>query len=267
MTDYLLDKNLNQADNRLTIQEKLQDPATHDFLSRIGIKRGWNCLEVGAGRGSIASWLCEKTGSGGHVTAIDTNAKFLRTLSYPNLEVLEKDITSYSFGFEKYDLIHARDVLVHLSQREQVVKKLAVALKAGGWILLEEPDIITDTPDPLSSPDKQALYLKVTRVIYAYLQKKGLDPYFGRKLPGLLNSLGFVSCQAEGRVRMFSGGPGQVKSPHMMAFEQLKDIIVEQGGITESEFNLFPNLTNDSSFVWREALTMSVWGQRPRKQK
>jgi SAM-dependent methyltransferase len=267
MMDYLLDKNIDRADNRLTMQEKLQDPATHDFINRIGLKRGWRCLEVGAGRGSIASWLCEKTGPEGHVTAIDSSVKFLRSLSYPNLKVLENDITIYDPGIELYDLIHARDVLVHLSGRETVLKKLTNAIKPGGWILLEEPDAITDTAGPLVAEDKQAFYLKITRTVYAFLQKRGLDPFVGRKLLGWLNSLGFVNCQSEGRVRMFSGGLQGIKSPHMMAFEQLRDDVVGEGTVTESEFARFLDLTKDSSFCWQEAMTMSVWGQRPLKTR
>jgi 2-polyprenyl-3-methyl-5-hydroxy-6-metoxy-1,4-benzoquinol methylase len=267
MMDYLLDKNIDQADNRLTMQEKLQDPATHDFMNRIGIKRGWRCLEVGAGRGSIASWLCEKTGPEGHVTAIDSSVKFLRSLSYPNLEVLENDITIYNPGVELYDLIHARDVLVHLSGRQTVLKKLAAAVKSGGWILLEEPDAITDTAGPLVTEDQRVLYLKVTRATYAFLQERGLDPYVGRKLLEWLKSLGFINCQAEGRVRMFSGGLQGIKSPHMMAFEQLRDDVVKQGKVTGSEFSRFLDLSNDSSFCWQEAMTMSVWGQRPIKTR
>jgi tRNA A58 N-methylase Trm61 len=38
---------------------------------RLGIAEGARCLEVGAGRGSIAAWLCRAVGPAGHVTATD----------------------------------------------------------------------------------------------------------------------------------------------------------------------------------------------------
>jgi ubiquinone/menaquinone biosynthesis C-methylase UbiE len=261
MSDYLLDKEFEDAESRLTIQEELQDPATVEYLNKIGVTKGWHCLEIGAGRGSIAAWLCRKVGSKGKVTAIDIDARFLKTCSFDNIEIVEEDIRRYDPEEGKYDLIHARDVLVHIVNREILLQKIMRWLKYGGWILLEEPDVITDAADPSSPADIQELYQKVTESIYRFLQGKGLDPYFGRKIFGILKSSGFASLHAEGRVHMFSGGTDQGKSPHMMAFEQLKDALVSEGFVTESEFLKFFELANNPSFAWREGLTMSVWGQ------
>ena len=262
MSDYLLDKEREEAESRLTIQERLLDPATTGCLNKIGVTAGWHCLEIGGGRGSIANWLCQQAGSRGSVTAIDLDARFLRAYSNANLQIVETDIRQFELVEEKYDLIHARDVLVHLEDREALLQKMTRALKRGGWILLEEPDVITDTADPLSPRDLRELYQKVTESIYRFLQGKGLDPYFGRKVFGILKSLGYASLQAEGRVHVFSGGCDRIKSPHMMAFAQLQEAIVSAGYITAPEFSAFLQLANDSSFAWREGLTMSVWGQR-----
>ena len=61
MSDYLLDKEFNEAKERLTINEIVQDPGTIEYLVKIGVGENWNCLEIGGGAGSIASWLCEKS--------------------------------------------------------------------------------------------------------------------------------------------------------------------------------------------------------------
>jgi 2-polyprenyl-3-methyl-5-hydroxy-6-metoxy-1,4-benzoquinol methylase len=40
----------------------------------------------------------------------------------------------------KFDLIHARLVLVHFAERDSVLRKLVAALKPGGWLVDEEFD-------------------------------------------------------------------------------------------------------------------------------
>ena len=45
---------------RLRALEAVLDAQTIERLDSIGVDRGWRCLEVGAGGGSIADWLCQR---------------------------------------------------------------------------------------------------------------------------------------------------------------------------------------------------------------
>ena len=40
------------------------DPATIGYLTSVGVTDGWACWEIGAGGGSIASWLAKRAGRG-----------------------------------------------------------------------------------------------------------------------------------------------------------------------------------------------------------
>jgi ubiquinone/menaquinone biosynthesis C-methylase UbiE len=40
------------------------------------VQPGWRCLEVGAGRGSMAVWLAQRVGPSGHVVATDVDVGF-----------------------------------------------------------------------------------------------------------------------------------------------------------------------------------------------
>jgi hypothetical protein len=262
MSDYLLDKEFNEAKERLTINEIVQDPGTIEYLVKIGVGRNWNCLEIGGGAGSIASWLCEKVGENGRVTAIDLEPRFLEQLNYNNLEIVKADISKYDFGSEKYDLIHGRDILIHIENRDEVLKNLSRAVKINRWILLEEPDVSVDIPDPTATEDEKKIYKKVTECIYRFLQNSGLDPYYGSKLLGLLRNSGFTSLHAEGRARMFMGGDDRQKSPHMMAFGQLEEAIVSGKYLSKKEFSDFLELSKNKKFAWREGMTMSVMGKK-----
>jgi ubiquinone/menaquinone biosynthesis C-methylase UbiE len=263
MSDYMLDKNMKDARNRLRIKESLQDPGTEECLRRIGIDEGWRCLEVGGGTGSVAAWLCGRVGTAGRVVATDINPAFLEKLGFSNLEVRKHDIASDPLETAAYDFVHARDVLMHLPSRDEVMKKMAGALKPGGWMLLEEPDMSTDMPDPTSPEAMQRLYEKVTSAVFSFLQSEGLDPYFGKRLSGTMRSMGFECMCGEGRLRLFFGGNDAITSSHMMAFGQLKESVVGTGEATGQEFDDFMALPVQPEFSWREGLTVSVWGRVP----
>jgi 2-polyprenyl-3-methyl-5-hydroxy-6-metoxy-1,4-benzoquinol methylase len=65
-------------DERLGLLELLFDPASR--RRRELVRPGWRCLEVGAGRGSMAAWLAEQVGPSGHVMATDIDVTYLERL-------------------------------------------------------------------------------------------------------------------------------------------------------------------------------------------
>jgi SAM-dependent methyltransferase len=207
--------------------------------------------------------LCRRVGPSGHVVATDLQPDRLRERSIDNLEVLEHDVVADPLDPAAFDLVHARNVLIHVERREQALAKLVRAVKPGGWILLEEPDVVTDCPDP-AAPERMArMYRKATEAVYAFLTEMGLEPNLGSRLMGLLRSHGFDSLGAQGRVHMFQGSPEGTPSPHLMAFSDLEEGIVAAGRIGAPEFKAFLGLNREPRFAWREALTMSAWGRRP----
>ncbi|HEV7862213.1 MAG TPA: SAM-dependent methyltransferase, partial [Acidimicrobiia bacterium] len=67
-TTYTLDNTWERAHQRLTLLESLLDQSTISRLASLGVDAGWRCLELGAGAGSIARWLCNAVGATGMVT-------------------------------------------------------------------------------------------------------------------------------------------------------------------------------------------------------
>ena len=127
-------------DRRLELFEQRLDPLTKRRIERLGIGEGSRCLEVAGGRGSIARWLCDLVGPGGHVTTTDLETGFLARLEHPNLTVLRHDVRTDGFSERSFDLIHARALLMHIGDRMSVLRRMTSWLAPGGWLLVEEPD-------------------------------------------------------------------------------------------------------------------------------
>ena len=77
-------------DDRLGLLEHIFDPLSR--RRRELVQPGWRCLEVGAGRGSMAVWLAERVGASGRVVATDIDVTYLKRLNLPNLEVYQHNI-------------------------------------------------------------------------------------------------------------------------------------------------------------------------------
>src|SRR5215469_13693929 len=90
-TKYVFDNAGKSAETQYRELSRVYDENTIRHIEQLGIDRGWSCLEIGAGGGSIASWLCARVGVRGRVLATDLDPRFLEELSYTNLEVLRHD--------------------------------------------------------------------------------------------------------------------------------------------------------------------------------
>ena len=121
---------------RLTLIERVFDPATQRRLLATGVQAGWRGLEVVLGAESIMRWLGETVGLTGQIVAVDLNPKFLSQAGRPNVKVMRADIRTVSLPPQSFDLVHARYVLIHLSDSEVALTAMLECLKPGdGWFL------------------------------------------------------------------------------------------------------------------------------------
>jgi 2-polyprenyl-3-methyl-5-hydroxy-6-metoxy-1,4-benzoquinol methylase len=135
--DYVLDQGFDEERARLSGMEALWDPGSQALLDELGIGPGWKCLEVGAGGGSMVEWMASR---GAHVTAIDIDTRFIESLASDSIEVRRVDLRTDPLPQAEFDLVHARLVLEHLSDRRQILDRLVATLRPGGWILIEDYD-------------------------------------------------------------------------------------------------------------------------------
>jgi len=182
---------------RLATHNGLWDTFTFRKLGELGDLAGWRCLEIGAGTGSVASWLLEQVGAAGHVVATDIETTGLEPLRAANLEVRYHNVIVDPLEQSGYDLIHARLVLEHLTQRDVIAAKLTRALRPGGWLVVEDYDI-----QPMETiVPAHAAWTAVHNAVRGVLRSSGVEPSYGSRLLPVLRSIGLADVSAEGYVR------------------------------------------------------------------
>jgi len=93
---------------RLRLLQERYDARTFGRLTAFGPLAGAVCLEMGAGAGSVASWLAVQAGPSGHVVATDADPRFLAGTEAAGVEVRRHDILADPLEPARYDLVHCR---------------------------------------------------------------------------------------------------------------------------------------------------------------
>ena len=248
---------------RLGWLEAAEDPDTICHLQALGVETGWRCLEVGGGGGSIAAWLCRRVGPSGAVVATDVDPRFLEALDLPNLEVWRHDVTRDLLPEGAFDLVHARWLLHHLAEPAVVLHQLAAALKPGGWLLVEEPDLGTVSVDARGAADEEdgVLLARFVDAMAALVAAQGGDCYYGRQLYWDLRAVGLEAVNAEARARMASGGSPDAEVARL-TLEQLRNPAVATGTLHPGDVDAMLRLFADPNRAWRGCATVAAWGRR-----
>ncbi|MFJ9809963.1 class I SAM-dependent methyltransferase [Streptomyces sp. NPDC101158] len=120
------------------------DDITMARLRALGAGEGWRCLDVGAGTGTVSRRLLEEAGVES-VLAVDRDVRFLAERPVPGLKALEADVTAPDFAPGRFRLVHARFVLMHLPERERLIRALAELVEPGGVLVLSDAvDLTSD---------------------------------------------------------------------------------------------------------------------------
>ena len=102
----------------------------------------------------MAIWLADQVGNRGSVLAVDPDVTLLKHLSErPNVTIVETALEDLDLPRAKLDLIHTRNVLMHIDSADQIIAGLVEALRPGGVLLLEEADYF-----PLAGMTSSALF-------------------------------------------------------------------------------------------------------------
>jgi len=255
------EKQANVEKERLHYLQQALDPLTFRRFDRLGVKPGWRCLEVGAGEGSVAHWLAQKIGPQGTIVATDIEPRLMNKEHEPYLEIRRHDILVDELEQGYYDLVHTRAVLMHLSDPVHAVKKMAAAVRPGGWLFLEEFDQISFGAVDSESPVAQAFNQKMELLMQTLKAARIMNMYFGRHLRGLLEQLGFVDIGNEGSTEISRGGDPLTQF-QLMNLQLAGPPLIAAGVLTGEDVELLRKLFADPSFYYVGSVFFGVWGRR-----
>lgn len=256
--DYVLSRTGSASEReRLGLTEDSFDPGTRHRLAAAGIQPGWRCLEVGAGQGSIARWMAEQVGAHGRVVATDINPRFLTAIDLPNVEVRKHDIRTDPLEPGMYDLAHCRAVLMHLAAPLLAVRRIAAALRVGGWLVVEEPDHSSDRPVNSEHPLAESFTRATRAALERIMAQSPYNPYLGCQTRSLLEQAGLIDVGNEERTRIVRGGEPASRGM-LMAFHAY----MERGLLSQADFTELQEVYSDTGFSYVMHIGFAAWGKR-----
>ena len=245
---------------RLQLLEKVLDPASRSQLLATGLTAGWKCLEVGAGAGSMMNWMSEVVGTSGKVVAIDVDTRFIKDTSLSNVEAIEADINQIALA-DSFDLIHARNILIHLIDYRAILNKMLGLLKPKGWLVVEEPDFsairfISGTQSECHAVER------VNKAICQMFTSQGKDYTLGIKLPPLLQQLGLQQLWVNNDVPISVGG-SDIATMMKLSALQLSEKYKATGIATDEDIQTYCQFAENSTSWGIFVATVGVSGQKP----
>jgi SAM-dependent methyltransferase len=258
MTQYLLSQEgspqLEQT--RLRLLEEHHDPLTSSQLDAIGVGEGWDCLDVGAGGGSVTRMLTARVGGTGSVLAVDLDTTLLEELASDRVEVRRRDLMSDPLPVAAFDLVHARLLLMFLSPRIGALQRLVSAVRPGGWIAAIEPDFSTVALSPTN-----LAWERTWSLCRDVMVAGGWDPQYGARLASDLRAAGLNDIHAERITRRHPGGtlPSRLLS---LTIERLRHRMVLLGA-DPREIDTARGLLEDPANTITSATTCPARGRRP----
>lgn len=267
-TGYMVANQCPPTVDHHTAVAELLDPNTIRRLTRLDSGTDWagaQCLELGAGTGSIAWWLADRVDLFGRVTAVDLDTSRLTT--HPRIQPLRHDLRDGTAALPPgpYDLIHARLLLAHLPNPDHLLADLAILLAPGGTILIEDwaPGL---TPDQVivTAPTRAAAaaYAQFQHTINEQvIDHASTDTSWGRRIHPAMLAAGLVDVDTEVHAQYWTGGsPGcraiaagltQLR-PQLLAF------------LTNEHLDQIADLLTDPRLVVHGNLLYATSGRRPK---
>jgi SAM-dependent methyltransferase len=258
---YLLDNRSDEAGIRFGALGELFDPVTFRHVDRLGIGAGMRCWEVGAGGPSVPLGLAERVGPAGEVLATDIDLSWIGDLPGGVIRTRRHDVAADPPPPGGFDLVHARLVLVHLTDRAEALRRMVQALRPGGRLLLEDAD---PALQPLACPDasgpEQLLANRLRSGFRTLMAQRGADLAYGRTLPRLLREAGLADVQAQACFPLTAPACNVLEAATV---RHIRRDLVTAALATDEEIDRHLAAVTAGRLDLATAPMISAWGRRP----
>lgn len=238
---------------RLSLLAGRWERLTMRQLDAVGVGEGWRCADVGAGQGSVTRMLAERVGSTGSVLATDLDTRLLEPLASDRVKVKRHDLLADPMPEAAFDLVHARNLLLHLPARLAALRRLLAAVRPGGWIAIGDVDFTTVEIVPSTSAWERTRSAFWDAAIAA-----GWDIRYGARLLSDLRALELDEIEGQSDVGYQRGGSANLFA-HTL--ERLRERMISLGA-AEKDLNETQSLLRDPNVGFRTPSISTGWGRR-----
>jgi SAM-dependent methyltransferase len=196
----------------------------------------------------------------GHVLATDLDLGSLPG-SQGTLAVRRHDVVRDPTPAEAFDLIHARLLLVHLPERDAVLRSLVSALRPGGWLVIEDAD---PGLQPLAciDPTTRAEHRsnEIRHGFRSLLASRGADLAFGRTLSRRLREAGLDEVRADA---FFSLRHPACVELELLTLDLVADQLLDAGIVDPADLAAHRLAVMAGEMDLVQPPLISAWGRRP----
>jgi len=257
---YALDNSADTAADLLACLAQICDPHTQKLLTPLVVP-GADCLELGAGNGSIAAFLAEQVGDHGEVLAVDLKPQHVR--EHPRVTTVEWNVVTDGIPPGPFDVIHARLLLAHLPTRRQILADAAARLAPGGVLCIEEwgehtPPAVLRHPEGSELPD---LYGHYQQALLRMFRAAGNDTTWCAQVADAMAGAGLVDVQVQTFAGAWPGGSPGTTLPGLVSVQMEADLVA--AGMPVADLQRMRTLLTDPKTLLLGNLTWSTMGRNP----
>ena len=255
-------------------QERLErqaDELAHEsawLFDEIGVRDGWQVVEIGCGPRGCLGLLSPRVGAIGRVIGVELSQeqveraqRFVADSHLTNVEVLQADARSTGLREGTFDLATARLVLVNVPQPELLVAEMVRLVRPGGVVALHEADSTAQRCYPPHPAQTRLL-----EVLNTYAEMNGIDRSIGLRVPRMLRESGLVEVRVNPLIHAYPAG----HSRRMLVLEFvanarqriLDKALIEEGELNELTAALRLHLEDPETLVV-SSLFIQAWGRIP----
>ncbi|MFF8375910.1 class I SAM-dependent methyltransferase [Streptomyces sp. NPDC015661] len=244
---------------RIDLGALAYDDLTLTRLRALGAGPGWRCLDIGAGTGTVSRRLLREAEVAG-VLAVDRDVRFLAERPVPGLDVLQADITAPDFAPGRFDLVHARFVLMHLPEPERMVSALAGLVAPGGVLVLSDA---VDLTSNRTKTEGDTPYAAAMRAMWQGLRASiGTDVSWVPSYPQLLRAAGLRAVGAEMYAPpLLRGSP--ISRFWADTWERSRASMVTTGLIDSAGIDAAVRYLDSDACAALSAGMLTAWGRKP----
>jgi len=149
------------------------------------------------------------------------------------VEFIEADATASGLPDSGFDLVHARTLLLNVSNPAQILAEMVRLSRPGGVVAVQEPDAAGWSCDP----PHPAFDILRTAILNAY-RRTGKDFNIGRRIARMLREAGLDAVQVRATARVTQ--VGDYYQTFLLTIAGLvRDVIIETGQLTGDELDSY----------------------------